>query len=167
MFERLAALTVGYLFAALAGHWAVSALMHTAWSRVTRPLGLQQQGTPNPYPEHPAAVGLLERTLYAAAWQLGVKEFIAIWLVLKAAGSWKGWAEDVSVGSGKIAGRTAFNLFLLGAGCSLAFGVTGALIPPMLEHDDWALALLLALVVLGGTFGLRWFLQKPERESAA
>ncbi len=160
MFEHLAALAAGYVFAILVGHWATSALMRTAWLGVTAPLGSTAPGGPNPHPQQPAAVGLLERALYTAAWQLGVREFIGLWLALKVVGNWKSWGGDTSHGTGTIPGRTAFSLFLLGAGTSLAFGVTGALITEMLDRNDWALALALGGVVAAGPFALGWFLRR-------
>lgn len=164
MFERLAAIAAGYIFAILVGHWATSSLMRTAWRGVTA--GLGSTASPNPHAEHPAALGLLERTLYMAAWQLGAKEFLGLWLALKVAGGWKSWAEDLPCGTGRIPGRTTFTLFLLGAGTSLAFGVAGALISDLLDNNDWALALLLALVAVAGTAGLSWFLQRSRYQAA-
>jgi hypothetical protein len=162
MFEHLAAIVAGYVFAILVGYWAIGALMRSAWGSVTARLGTPYPGGPNPHPEHTAAVGLLERALYTAAWQLGAKEFLGIWLVLKVLGNWKGWGEDIPFGTGKISGHTRFSLFLLGAGASLAFGVAGALVSQLLDRNDWALALLLAALVVAGTFGLGWFLQRPK-----
>jgi hypothetical protein len=160
MFEHLAAIAAGYVFSILVGHWATSTLMRTAWLGVTAPLGSTATGGPSPHPQHPAAVGLLERALYTAAWQLGAREFIGLWLVLKALGNWKGWVGDTPHGTGTISGRTTFSLFLLGAGTSLAFGVTGALITEMLDHNDWALALALGGAAVAGSFALGWFLRR-------
>jgi hypothetical protein len=160
MFEHLAAIAAGYLFAILIGHWATSALMRTAWLGVTARLGSTRPGGPTSHPEHPAALGLLERALYLAAWQLGAKAFIGLWLALKAAGNWKRWTEDTSHGTGAISGPTRFNLFLLGAGTSLAFGVGGALITELLDHNDWPQALLLGAALVGGSVGLGWFLRR-------
>jgi len=95
MFEHLAAIVAGYVFAILVGYWAIGALMRSAWSSVTARLGTPYPSGPNPHPEHSAAVGLLERAPYTGAWQLGAKEFLGIWLVLKVLGNWKGWGEDV------------------------------------------------------------------------
>ena len=166
MFERLAANAAGYFFSVLVGYWAIRHLMSAAWSSVMYGLGGNTLH-PNPYPQHPEAIGLLERTLYTAAWQLGITEFIGIWLVLKVAGGWKGWTEDLPVSSGKLSGRTVFNLFLLGTGVSLAYGVVGALIIQRLNRDSWAIALLLALVTVGATYGLRWFLTRSAPPRAA
>jgi hypothetical protein len=166
MFEHLAAIAAGYLFAILIGHWATSSLMRTAWGIVTARLGSTARGGPNPHPEHPAALGLLERALYTAAWQLGAREFLGLWLALKVAGSWKAWSEDTPFGTGRIARRTSFTLFLIGAGTSLAFGVAGAIIAQLLDRNDWSSALLLAAVVVAGAFGLRWFLQQSRYQPA-
>ena len=163
MFAHLAAIAAGYAFAVAAGHWATSSLMRSGWAGVTARLGSTAPGGLNPHPEHPAALGLLERALYMAAWQMGAREFIGIWLLLKAAGNWRGWTQDSAFGTGQIAGRTAFTLFLLGSGTSLGFGVSGALIAQLLDRDDWPLALLLAGVVIAGTFGLKWFLDHARR----
>jgi hypothetical protein len=160
MFERIAAIAAGYLFAILIGHWATSALMRIGWLRVTAPLGSTGPANPTSHPEHPAAVGLLERTLYVAAWQLDARGFIGLWLALKVAGNWKRWTEDTTRGTGIIAGGTSFNLFLLGAGTSLAFGIGGARITELLGHNDWAQALLLGAVLVGASVGLGWFLKR-------
>jgi len=73
MFEHIAATAAGYLFSVVAGYWAIAPLMDTAWRRVVAPLTPNPSLRPNPYPEHPQAIGILERCLYTASWQLGVK----------------------------------------------------------------------------------------------
>jgi hypothetical protein len=149
MFEHIAAIVAGYLFALLVGHWAISALMRGASARgSTRPNTAA----------HPAAIGLLERTLYLAAWQLGARWFIGLWLALKVLGNWSRWSADPSPEA--IPGRATFNLFLLGAGTSLAFGVAGALLSDLFDRNDWAQALLLGAVIVGATLGLGWFLRR-------
>ena len=160
MFERLAAITAGYLYAILVGHWAVSALMRIAWLRVGTPTGFTAQADRGSHPEHPAAIGLLERALYVAAWQLGTREFIGLWLALKAAGKWRSSTEDTPRGTGTVPGHTTYPLFLLGAGTSLAFGIGGALITEFLNRNDWAQALLLGTAVVGASVGLGWFLRR-------
>jgi hypothetical protein len=162
MLEHLAAITAGLAFAVLIGHWATSALMRTAWEVVTARLGSTSPGGSTPHPEHPAALGMLERTLYVAAWQLGVREFLGLWLALKVAGNWKRWAEASPHGTGTISGRTSFNLFLVGSGTSLAFGVAGGVITQLLDRNDWVPALFLAVVVVAGAFGLGWYLQRSS-----
>jgi len=161
MFEHLAAIAAGYLYAILAGHWATSALMRTAWLQVTARLGSTSSADAT-HPEHSAAVGLLERALYMAAWQLGTRDFIGLWLALKTVGNWKRWTEDTARGTGTIPGRTSFNLFLLGAGTSLAFGIAGALIADLLDRNDWVHALLLAAVVAAAPLGLGTFLRRSR-----
>lgn len=166
MFERIAASAAGYFFSVIIGYWAIKQLMDAAWGTVMRRLGANTPH-PNPYPEHPEAIGLLERTLYTAAWQLAVPGFVGIWLVLKVAGGWKGWTEDLSVSNARVSGRTVFNVFLLGTGTSLAYGVIGALIIQRLNRDSWAIALLLGIVTVGATYALRWFLTRsPVRQGA-
>ena len=166
MSEHLAAIAAGYLFAILVGHWATSTLIRTARLGVTAPLGSTNPTALSTHPEHPAAVGLLERALYVAAWQLGAKGFIGLWLALKVAGSWKGWTEDTPCGTGTVPGRTTFALLLLGAGTSLAFGIGGALISELLDHNDWVQALLLGAVLVGASLGLGWFLRRGHDAAA-
>lgn len=166
MNEHLLAAAAGYAFAVFVGHWAIGALMASLRHGVTSHLGESGQAIFGKHPEHPAAIGLLERALYTAAWQLGAQEFIAVWLLLKAAGSWKGWTEDIRHGTGSIPGRTTFSLFLLGSGTSLAFGVTGALLIQHLNRNDWPLALTLAAVLTGATFALKWFIDHSRPAGA-
>jgi hypothetical protein len=41
-------------------------------------------------------------------------------------------------------------------------GVAGAIVTQLLGHNDWSLALLLAVALIAGAFGLTWFLQRPR-----
>jgi hypothetical protein len=150
MFEHLAAIAAGYLFAILIGHWAVGTLMRSA----------SGARTATAHSTHPAAIGLLERALYVATWQLGARGFIGLWLALKVLGNWKRWTEDSTPDAGTIPDRSTLNRFLLGAGTSLAFAIGGALIIELLDHNEWAQALLLGAVVVGACLGLGWFLRR-------
>lgn len=166
MLEHLAAIAAGIAFAVLIGHWATSSLMRTAWGAVTARLGHARAEGLDPHPEHPAALGMLERTLYVAAWQLGTREFLGLWLALKVAGNWKEWASGAPYGTGTVSGGTTFNLFLVGSGTSLAFGVAGGVITQLLDHNDWVPALFLGAVVVAGTFALGWYLQRSAYSAA-
>lgn len=65
----------------------------------------------------PIYVGLVESVLYPAALLAGRPEFAALWLGLKAAGTWQRWHSG-----GSYLGRALFNLFLITSALSLAFG---------------------------------------------
>jgi hypothetical protein len=119
---------VGYGFAIAGGHVFIWILMRTLW----KSLGdtITNEGN-KPYREQhkqfPMMLGILERGLYAASWQFGKPEFIAVWLALKVAGQWKAWGEDREVRNSIVSGRAVFNVFLIGNGLSIGYGVVGAL----------------------------------------
>jgi hypothetical protein len=157
MFKDIAAIAAGYLVSVGAGYLVVQQVMEAAWRGALAPLGSERAAATRAHPEHAQAVGLVERALYTAAWHLGVREFIAVWLALKVAGRWHGWSEDRP---GQPGGRTGSDLFLIGSGLSLAFGVAGALVAEWLARDAWVEALLLVVALVGASLGLRWFLER-------
>src|SRR3972149_8298714 len=65
------------------------------------------------------SLGIIERVLYTSAVWGDELLFIGIWLALKGLVTrWERWDED----------RRLFNIFLVGTGVSLAFGVLGGVI---------------------------------------
>ena len=113
---------VGYAFSAGIGHALVRPLMWSLWQGISREFPAESDLRIRHEPLI-MMVGVLERILYSAAWQFGKGEFIAVWLALKVAGQWKSWTGDHS---GRNIGRTLLNLFLIGNGFSIAYGVVGA-----------------------------------------
>jgi hypothetical protein len=63
--------------------------------------------------------------------QIGIPEFIAIWLGIKTAGGWKHWTKEHWYYTGddgkeiKIIGRNAFNVFLVAQALSIGFAAIG------------------------------------------
>jgi hypothetical protein len=106
------------------------------------------------YPEQPMMIGILERGLYCAAWQFGRAEFVAVWLTLKFAGQWNVWTHDPRLAGHQVAGRNVFNLFLIGNGFSIAYGVVGALLAEWLAKRMFlpAISVPATLVCATGVF---------------
>lgn len=75
----------------------------------------------------PRYTGILDRILYTSALLFGFKEFIPVWLVVKAA---RGWRVTDKEGADEIPkhiiGR--YNIFFIGNALCVIFGVGGALI---------------------------------------
>jgi len=141
---------VGYAFSAGAGLLFIT-LLNT---RLYQALGWEKgkQGDElHPHRYHPAMVGVAERTLYTAAWQLGKPEFIGVWLVFKVAGQWGGWTNDRSIDGKKVLGRAVYNVFMIGNAFSLAYAVAGAMIPGWLADQQYLLAILIPLAVMLAT----------------
>jgi hypothetical protein len=65
-------------------------------------------------------LGLTEALLYTSAILLGAKEFIAVWLALKAAVRWRAAPSDREGGTG------TDNLWLIGSGASVFVAYLGA-----------------------------------------
>lgn len=66
-----------------------------------------------------ACVGVIERCIYVTAIVAKTPELIAVWLVLKTATEWK---RD------PVRGFENFNIYLIGNGLSLLFGLLGSLL---------------------------------------
>ena len=86
----------------------------------------------------PLITGAIERVLYIGAILLGHPEFIAFWIGLKAAGSWKAWTEGVSLSRRKsviISGRSIFGLFIIGSAISLMHAIGGFILIKWLNAE--------------------------------
>jgi hypothetical protein len=83
----------------------------------------KESGKPTP-PHNPKALtqslGLTEAILYTTALLLGAKEFIAVWLALKAAVRWRATPSEHEGGTG------TDNLWLIGSGASVFVAYLGA-----------------------------------------
>jgi hypothetical protein len=96
----------------------------------------------------------VERTLYVASLQLGMPEFVGVWMALKVAGQWKRWGEDGESSPHKIEGRSYYNIFLIGSGLSVAFAVVGAQMVEALANGNWQVGVGLPLTLLISTYVL-------------
>jgi hypothetical protein len=144
-------------FAAVAGYaWALIA------GGVLIPLAMNttvREGDTAGRSLHQGAAGLVERTLYVTAVFEGRPELIAGWLVLKGAISWSRRPGELGLS----------NRFLVEAGLSLAFGVSGGAVALHLGEsgNEWvvvgyvALPLILAGVVaaLSAAWAPAWLLR--------
>jgi hypothetical protein len=150
----------GYGFALLFGTVLVSLLSNELW----RLIGVREkkQDSPLHSPTLAKIIGIFERVLYVASWQIGKPEFIGLWLVLKTAGGWKGWAEDRKIGDRTISARHVFTLFLIGSGLSLMYAVIGALIIGWLECKEWIKLIVSPIVLIIFTLTL-WFYVKKQK----
>jgi uncharacterized membrane protein len=128
----------GFWFSVVLGKQLIWNLTEILWESV----GRKREPTDKELhadPELPALVGMVERALYTAAILAGKDEFIAVWLGLKAVASWRLWDRLRTTRAEKvISGRSVFNIYLLGNGFSIAYGVLGGWIiqwlvntPPM------------------------------------
>jgi hypothetical protein len=152
---------VGYLFSVVVGHFLVYKLIEALWMNLGWKAGGEKDAL-RPVPEHPAMVGLLERALYTSAWQLGKPEFIGLWLAVKVVGNWKGWSVDAEPGGRRLSGRSIFNLFLIGNGFSIAYGVVGALLIKWLKYEEFDTAFITGLILVAGTAGF-WLWSRQLR----
>lgn len=131
---------VGYSFAMLAPlvfPWGIRAIGELLWVAA----GGKQEDRDA---DLATIVGFLETGLYATSYLLDRPEFIGAWLVLKVAGGWKGW-QSYHKG---VHGRRVFQIFLIGTGLSVAYGVMGALIIGWLDGNHVAFALAFPLMLL-------------------
>ena len=121
---------------------------------------------------HPRAIGAIEAVLFAGSVTLKHPEFIAIWLGLKVAGSWQGWAKDqkvklriktadaeIVVREFSVPGRTVFNVFLIGTALSLIGGCTGGQTITWLLRHDFVTTVVVWYVLAVGTSLLLAFAQ--------
>ncbi len=151
---------IGYAFSLIAGSLLIGIVINRAWDEF--PIS-------RPYSWHPAAIGLLERSLFTSAYLLDQGEFIAVWLAIKAAGQWNRWAEDVKDSNGKVLvpGRSIYNVFILGAGLSVIYGVVGALLIEALSQSAWSVAVTVPVAVAVGSLLLpscaKWVAQQGTR----
>lgn len=62
-------------------------------------------------------LGIIERILYTFAFIINAHEWVAVWLTLKVAVGWTRWQKG---------DRSSYNIFLIGSGLSILFGLLGA-----------------------------------------
>lgn len=125
----------------------------------------------NQFGYHPKIIGIIERIFYMFSWLAIKPEFIGFWLALKVAGQWKRWEKDSETGLSetglkkKIPGRAVFNVFLIGNGLSILFGIMGALIVQWLsEGQIWVAIVVPSTLILGAYACYQIVKNAPEYE---
>jgi len=160
------ALLVGFVGVGWVAHLLVSA---------TSKAMLQNLGDANhAWAWHPRFIGVIERALYTFSWLVGKPEFAGLWLALKVAGRWSHWDASDGKCQGQASGRERFNVFLLGNGLSLAFGIVGGITIPWLNSHMWwhaaaattAGAALAAAVWYAAASGARGEVLRPAKPSS-
>lgn len=113
---------------------------------------------------HGTMVGVLEALLYTSAILLHKEGFIAVWLALKVAGQWGRWSKDIECevktpeGTVRriVPGRTIYNIFIIGTGLMIAYGVAGGKIIEWAKCDsevpEWQI-LIAMIALIAGTLG--------------
>jgi hypothetical protein len=141
----------------LIGHVFISRMMRSLWRTISDEYPLEAENRRR-FECHPMMVGMLERALYAASWQVGRPEFVLVWLALKVSGQWK-WSDDLPTRPA----RAVLNLFLIGNGFSLAYAIVGAKLVEFLDHRDTmaAIALPSAVVIVTVWFWIWARLSRP------
>ena len=139
------ALICGYGFAVIVGHLCILVVVDGLWRGESGHLSYKRASYLS------RLVGFVERALFVATLQMGRGEFIGVWLLLKVAGQWKRWTEGETVGDKTIDGRSAFNIFLIGSGLSIAYAFVGAHLIRFIVGKDWWYAIGLPVGLLLAT----------------
>lgn len=153
---------VGLAYSIFVGHWAISRTAQVMWVAIDlNPEGRLQR----PSPWQPKALGLTERPLFTVALLTGNAGFIALWLGLKTAATWKSWGEsqEGETRDRVVGGREVYVNFLLGTALSISFGATGAFAARLLKHQRALPALIIMAATLAGTLMLRWWIRRQGR----
>lgn len=132
---------------------------------------------PKDFPPMTRILGCIERVLFFAAFLATRWEFVGVWLGLKVASRWSEWKRSgCTYVPGKRAvpaGRSFFNIFLIGNGLSLGYSFIGALAVQIVTQPGYGVvniavtlvAFSLASVVSGVL--LQWYIgnqRKIQRE---
>jgi hypothetical protein len=156
---EIIAVATGYGFALIAGNYLLVFVMDRLWQKTGASRAVF--GEPSMAARLPQLVGLVERSLYVASFQIGKPEFIAVWLALKVAGQWKLWEEGRTADGVELPGRLFYNLFLIGSGLSIAYGTVGAQLIEYIRDKNWLLAVVLPSALVLGTVVLQ-ILARPS-----
>lgn len=112
-------------------------------------------------------VGTVERPLYVAAFLANEPTFVGIWLGLKVAGGWKRWEGEFTLKSGrKVAGRSVFNIMLIGSAVSVAYAWAGARAIRLLQHQAFQAAVVVLLAVIAAHGALLGWLSLRAKKKA-
>jgi len=112
---------VGYGVSLLLGHITIYPIIKHLW-RVNQPSEKEAVTLSQ-------AVGVIERFLYTTAILIGEPTLIAVWLVFKVAPQWGRWRQFDK-------GRRIYNIFLIGSGLSLIFGIIGGFLIKWLQNHQ-------------------------------
>ena len=130
---------IGFVFSVVAGGIFIWYATGALWKSVGRKRD-RSDSKLHADPELPAQVGIVERSLYTASILAEQEQFIAVWLGLKAISSWSIWnklKDAKGQANGAISGRSVFNIYLIGNGLSVAYGVVGGWITKCLLAQPW------------------------------
>lgn len=149
---------IGFAYAMIVGHFLISSLMELLWKSAEEE-GIPELPVRKRFKYHPMMLGVLERGLYAAAWHLQTPQFIAIWLALKASGQWKSSGADLT-------GRLVLNLFLIGNGFSIAYGVAGGALIDWVKQPNYfaGLGVPVSLIAVNFAFCLWAWRASPRQK---
>lgn len=155
----------GAVFAVALPHVFLRAIQDRIWIRILRHNGIPASEIRQDIAFLPIVLGCLERTLYLIAILANLPEFIGVWLAIKVAGGWKGWSKGrpykVAFGrkrrTVKVPGPQVFTAYLIGAGLSVLFAVTGAYSIRWLMADRLPMAIVAALILMLVSGLLRWW----------
>ena len=164
----------GFCFSIIGGAISIWVATGALWKSIGRPRNRADEEL-HPDPQLPAQVGVLERSLYTASILVGKEQFIAVWLALKMIPKWS-WYRP-SRGNGRNgtsdttkepSDRSVFNIYLIGNGLSIAYGVAGGLIAKCLfdqpQHPIRAGAFaLMPLMLSVFIWGSAWVLILRKR----
>jgi len=123
---------VGYFFSVLLGHIAIYPLI----DKLRR---IFKWTDPKRSDFTASMLGVVERSLYTTSILLGIEEFISVWILLKVAGMWKGGDEH---------NRSFLNIFYIGNGLSIAWGVLGGLLINLLDAGNMNESMFLIWLLL-------------------
>ena len=138
---------VGYGYSIFAGELVLFLLM----PRLYRRLPPESKGASRYNSGTPRRLGIFERVVYTSAWVVGHPEFIAVWLGLK--------TVQRSFGTTRADKRSLdiFNVYLIGSGFSLAFGVLGGLAITWFANDlAGRAAVVLVVAFIGSLIYALW-----------
>ena len=156
---------VGYLFAVIAPNLmpTVSGPLWRRWSR--GPDTAEDDPLYDPFLGR--VVGTIERALYVAAFLADEPTFVGIWLGLKVAGGWDRWSKNSPLKDGrKVAGRSIFNIMLIGSAVSVAWSWVAASMIRFLQWGDYQSAVLVGLVIVGAHLAFYgWLASKVNKKT--
>lgn len=136
-------IAVGFLFSTVVAHYLVRPIVDSLWQQTG---GQRGSGTLS------TVQGYVERFLYTASYYSNHPSFIGFWPVLKVASQWKTWSE-----------KPGYNIFLIGTGISIIYGVAGAKLIVWLGNQQWDKSILVALILIISSPILRcWIRRQPK-----
>jgi hypothetical protein len=109
---------VGFAFSIFVGDVVVRAVVRALWTYLSRHSGVPAEPHLKQSGSLSMPIGILERGLYTGALIFGAWQLVGAWLGLKTAMKWREVSKY----------RGADNIWLIGTGLSLLFGIAGAAI---------------------------------------